>query len=140
MKCTEIILRKRNLGLIILPVKCKIMFNRKVEMNMNEVFETLASVFEELRSESGDRKYCVQTEDAKEASRELKAFEMYLSKLSEEDREFLEEYIDAVDHAHYKEEQRAYYQGFVDGIQVLDGLGIVKKRIRIKELLKIFER
>ena len=137
-------MRKRNLGLIILPVKCKIMFNRKVEMNMNEVFETLASVFEELRSESGDRKYCVQTEDAKEASRELKkkqkAFEMYLSKLSEEDREFLEEYIDAVDHAHYKEEQRAYYQGFVDGIQVLDGLGIVKKRIRIKELLKIFER
>ena len=120
------------------------MFNRKVEMNMNEVFETLANVFEELRSESGDRKYCVQTEDAKEASRELKkkqkAFEMYLSKLSEEDREFLEEYIDAVDHAHYKEEQRAYYQGFVDGIQVLDGLGIVKKRIRIKELLKIFER
>ena len=111
---------------------------------MNEIFETLASVFEELRSESGDRKYCVQTEDAKEASRELKkkqkAFEMYLSKLSEEDREFLEEYIDAVDHAHYKEEQRAYYQGFVDGIQVLDGLGIVKKRIRIKELLKIFER
>ena len=144
MKCTEIILRKRNLGLIILPVKCKIMFNRKVEMNMNEVFETLANVFEELRSESGDREYCVQTEDAKEASRELKkkqkAFEMYLSKLSEEDREFLEEYIDAVDHAHYKEEQRAYYQGFVDGIQVLDGLGIVKKRIRIKELLKIFER
>lgn len=120
------------------------MFNRKVEMNMNEVFETLASVFEELRSESGDREYCVQTEDAKEASRELKkrqkAFEMYLSKLSEEDREFLEEYMDAVDHAHYKEEQRAYYQGFVDGIQVLDGLGIVKKRIRIKELLKIFNR
>ena len=111
---------------------------------MNEVFETLASVFEELRSESGDREYCVQTEDAKTASRELKkkqkAFEMYLYKLSEEDREFLEEYMDAVDHAHYKEEQRAYYQGFVDGIQVLDGLGIVKKRMRIKELLKIFNR
>ena len=111
---------------------------------MNEVFETLASVFEELRSESEDREYSVQTEEAKAASRELekkqKAFEMYLYKLSEEDREFLEEYMDAVDHAHYKEEQRAYYQGFVDGIQVLDGLGIVKKRMRIKELLKIFNR
>ena len=99
---------------------------------MNEVFETLANVFEELRSESGDREYCVQTEDAKEASRELKkkqkAFETYLSRLSKED------------HAHYKEEQRAYYQGIVDGIQVLDGLGIVKKRMRIKEFLKKFSR
>lgn len=111
---------------------------------MNEVFETLAGVFEELRSESGDREYCVQTEDAKKASRELKrkqkAFETYLSRLPKEDREFLEEYMDAVDHAHYKEEQRAYYQGLVDGIQVLDGLGIVKKRMRIKELLKQFTR
>ena len=76
---------------------------------MNEVFETLSDVFEELRSES-------------------------------EDREFLEDYMDAVDHAHYKEEQRAYYQGFVDSIQILDGLGIIKKRMRIKELLKIFSK
>ena len=111
---------------------------------MNEVFETLAGVFEELRSESEDREYSVQTEEAKAASRELKkkqkVFEAYLSKLPKEDREFLEDYMDAVDHAHYKEEQRAYYQGFVDSIQVLDGLGIVKKRMRIKELLKKFSR
>ena len=57
-----------------------------------------------------------------------------------EDREFLEGYMDAVDHAHYKEEQRAYYQGFVDSVQVLDGLGIIKKRIRIKEFLKKFSK
>ncbi len=102
---------------------------------MNEVFETLSDVFEELRSESEDREYSVQTEEAKAASRELKkkqkAFEAYLSKLPKGDREFLEDYMDAVDHAHYKEEQRAYYQGFVDSVQVLDGLGIIKKRIRI---------
>ena len=109
MKCRRIILWKENWGLIILPVKCKITFNRKVETDMNEVFETLSDVFEELRSES-------------------------------EDREFLEDYMDAVDHAHYKEEQRAYYQGFVDSVQVLDGLGIIKKRMRIKELLKKFSR
>ncbi len=82
---------------------------------MNEVFETLASVFEELRSESGGQGVLRPDRDAKEASRELKkkqkAFETYLSKLPKEDREFLEDYMDAVDHAHYKEEQRAYYQG-----------------------------
>ena len=111
---------------------------------MNEVFETLSDVFEELRSESEDREYSVQTEEAKAASRELKkkqkAFEAYLSKLPKEDREFLEDYMDTVDHAHYKEEQRAYYQGFVDSVQVLDGLGIIKKRIRIKEFLQKFSR
>ena len=111
---------------------------------MNEVFETLSAVFEELRSEPEDREYSVQTEEEKVASRELKkkqkAFEAYLSKLSKEDREFLEDYMDVVDHAHYKEEQRAYYQGFVDSVQVLDGLGIIKKRIRIKEFLKKFSR
>lgn len=67
---------------------------------MNEVFETLAGVFEELRSETEDREYSVQTEEAKAASRELKkkrkAFEAYLSKLPKEDREFLEDYMDAV--------------------------------------------
>ena len=48
--------------------------------------------------------------------------------------------MDAVDHAHYKEEQRAYCQGFVDSVQVLDGLGIIKERIRIKAFLKKFSR
>jgi hypothetical protein len=107
---------------------------------MNEVFETLSDVFEELRSESEDREYSVQTEEAKAASRELKtkqkAFEAYLSKLPKEDREFLEDYMDAVDHAHYKEEQRAYYQGIVDVIQILEGLGIIHKTAKVRELLR----
>ena len=99
---------------------------------MNEVFETLSDVFEELRSESEDREYSVQTEEAKAASRELKkkqkAFEAYLSKLPG--------YMDAVDHAHYKEEQRAYYQGIVDAIQILEGLGIIPKTAKVRELLR----
>jgi len=60
----------------------------------------LSDDFKELRSESEDREYFVQTEEAKAASRELKkkrkAFEAYLSKLPKEDREFLEDYMDAV--------------------------------------------
>lgn len=107
---------------------------------MNEVFETLAGVFGELRSESPDRKYAVQTEEAKTASRKLKkmqkSFEAYLSKQQGEDKEFLENYVDAVDHAHYKEEQRAYYQGIVDAIQILEGLGIIHKTAKVRELLR----
>ncbi len=107
---------------------------------MNEVFEILSDVFEELRSESGDREYSVQTEDARKADKELKiknkVFEKYLNELPESDREFLEDYMDTVNHAHYQEEQRAYYQGIVDSIQMLEGLGIVQKSIKVKELLK----
>ena len=44
--------------------------------------------------------------------------------------------MDAVDHAHYKEEQRAYYQGIVDAIQILEGLGIIPKTEKVRELLR----
>ncbi len=107
---------------------------------MNEVFEILSDVFEEMRSEREDREYVIRTKDAKTANRELqkkkKAFEEYLCKQSEENKSFLENYMDAVDHAHYKEEQCAYYQGIVDGIQILEGLGIVHKSGQVKKILK----
>ena len=38
---------------------------------MNEVFEMLSGIFEELRNEAGERKYSVQTEEAKNADRQL---------------------------------------------------------------------
>ena len=71
---------------------------------MNEVFETVAEVLEELR------------------------------------RELLEKYMDIVDHAHFQEEQRAYYQGMIDAIQIFEGLGILKKRNKVKELLMHTEK
>ena len=39
---------------------------------MNEVFETLSGILEELRSESGERKYSIQTEETQSANKELK--------------------------------------------------------------------
>ena len=39
---------------------------------MNEVFERLSDVFEELRSDAGEREYSIQTEEAKKADKELK--------------------------------------------------------------------
>ena len=98
---------------------------------MNEVFERLSDVFEELRSDAGEREYSIQTEEAKKADKELKKenreYEKFLSELSTEQRNFLENYMDIVDHAHFQEQQRAYYQGIVDAVQILAGLGIVKE-------------
>ena len=88
---------------------------------MNEVFEKLSDVFEELRSEADEREYSIQTEETKKADKELKKanreYEKLLSELSAEQRNFLENYMDIVDHAHFQEQQRAYYQGIVDANQ-----------------------
>ena len=76
---------------------------------MNEVFETIAEVFEELRSESGEREYSVQTKESEKADKKLKKanreYEKLLTEISAEHKEFLEDYMDIVDHAHYEEQQ-----------------------------------
>lgn len=106
---------------------------------MNEVFETIAEVFEELRSESGEREYSVQTKESEKADKKLKKanreYEKLLTEVSAEHKQFLEDYMDIVDHAHFQEEQRAYYQGMVDVMQIFDGLGILKERNKVKEVL-----
>ncbi len=99
----------------------------------------LTEVFEELRSEADEREYSIQTEETKKADKELKKenreYEKLLSELLAEQRNFLENYMDIVDHAHFQEQQRAYYQGIVDAVQILAGLGIVKESVKVKELL-----
>ena len=111
---------------------------------MNEVFETIAEIFEELRSESGEREYSVQTKESEKADKKLKEanreYEKLLTEISAEHKEFMENYMDAVDHAHFEEQQRAYYQGMIDVIQIFDGLGILKERSKVKELLISMKR
>ena len=111
---------------------------------MNEVFETIAEVFEELRSEAGEREYSVQTKESEKADKELKnvnrEYEKLLTEVSAEHKQFLEDYMDIVDHAHFEEQQRAYYQGMIDVIQIFDGLGILKERSKVRELLTSMKR
>ena len=106
---------------------------------MNEVFETVAEVLEELRSEAEEREYSVHTNESENADKALKKAkrkkEKFQTELSAEQKNFLENYMDIVDHAHFQEQQRAYYQGIVDAVQILAGLGIVKESVKVKELL-----
>ena len=64
MKYKRIKLLKIIQGLIILPAKCNTYLYGKVDTKMNEVFETVAEVLEELRSEAGEREYSVCTKEA----------------------------------------------------------------------------
>ena len=111
---------------------------------MNEVFETVAEVLEELRSEAEEREYSVHTNELENADKALekanREYETVLAELSAEHREFFENYMDIVDQAHFQEEQRAYYQGMIDAIQIFEGLGILKKRNKVKELLMHTEK
>ena len=64
----------------------------KVDTKMNEVFEMVAEVLEELRSEAGEREYSVCTKEAKNAAKELKKanqeYEKLLAEISGEQRSF----------------------------------------------------
>ena len=106
---------------------------------MNEVFETVAEVLEELRSEAEEREYSVHTNESENADKALKKanqeYETVLAELSAEHRDFFENYMDIVDHAHFQEEHSSFYQGMVDVMQIFDGLGILKERNKVKEVL-----
>ncbi|WP_283683653.1 hypothetical protein [Parablautia sp. Marseille-Q6255] len=106
---------------------------------MNDFYEAVANLLEELRCDPEEREYAIKPEDMKEADAELKRankkFGKYLTGLSDKDKAFLEEYQEAVEHAHFKEEQRAYYQGIMDGVQLLGGLGLIRKGGNMKKLI-----
>ena len=53
----------------------------KVDTKMNEVFEMVAEVLEELRSEAGEREYSVCTKEAENAAKELKKANQEYEKL-----------------------------------------------------------
>lgn len=107
---------------------------------MNEVYEALARILEELRCESDEREYVIQPNDLKEAENVRKAMEVeyhrFLEKQQPVEKSFLEQYQDAVDHVHFIEEQRAYYQGIMDGIQMLDGLGLINRSKSVHRLIE----
>ena len=47
----------------------------KVDTKMNEVFETVAEVLEELRSEAEEREYSVHTNESENADKALKTIQ-----------------------------------------------------------------
>ncbi|MCC8102699.1 MAG: hypothetical protein LIP11_10735 [Clostridiales bacterium] len=106
---------------------------------MNCVYEVMASFLEELRCENTRKKYVIAAKDIEDAAIELRKIQRkmnnYLKKLSDKDRVFLETYFDALEHDYFKEEQRAYYQGMMDAVQMLGGLGLIKTGKNAKKLI-----
>lgn len=138
MKLLKILLSCDFEDLIIQPVT-RNTFIRKGGNEMNEFYETVANFLEELRCDSEERKYVIMPDDMKKSDTELKKMQkklvQHLEKLPDTERIFLKEYFDVLDQAHFKEEQRAYYQGMMDGVQLLGGLGLIKKGSNMEKLI-----
>lgn len=112
----------------------------KTLKSMNQFYETMAAFLEELRCDSDERDYVIAPDDMKNAEKELakrgREYAEYLSRMPVEERVFLEKYMDVLNHAHFKEEQRAYYQGMMDAVQLLGGLNLLKTGNNMGKLIE----
>ena len=62
-------------------------------------------------------------------------FETEMRKLNAEQRQQIENYLEAVQHLAFMEEERAYCQGYVDCIQLLGGLGVLNSNPEIEMMV-----
>ena len=69
---------------------------------MNEFYEAVSNLFEELRCDSGEREYTVQPEEWKEAEKNLKQIQkklpLHLEKIPEREQNFWNKYLDQLEH------------------------------------------
>ena len=47
---------------------------------------------------------------------------------------------DRLEHFHYEEEQRAYYQGMMDVVEFLINIGAIKKSTNVKRMIEKYAR
>ena len=102
---------------------------------MNEFYEAVSNLLEEMRCDFGEREYTLQPEEWREAEKNLKQIQrklpIHLEKMSERDQ---------LEHFHYEEEQRAYYQGMMDVIEFLINIGAIKKSTNVKKMIEKYAR
>lgn len=95
---------------------------------------------ETIEREKIEREYIVDSKEIQQAvllQREAdQKFNRYLSELEQTDKAYLEKYMELIEHTHCIECQRSYCQGFMDGIQMLGDLDLIKNCKNIGELLR----
>ena len=80
----------------------------------------------------------------KEAEKNLKQIQkklpLHLEKIPEREQNFWNKYLDQLEHFHYEEEQRAYYQGMMDVVEFLINIGAIKKSTNVKRMIEKYAR
>ncbi|MDD2979303.1 MAG: hypothetical protein PHN80_04955 [Hespellia sp.] len=105
-----------------------------------QVWNKVKQFFEELRCEDQSRTRICMTQERQTAvsDREQKRlnYEKAMESIEKNRQDMIEQFVDAVEHCASEECQQSYFQGYMDCIQVLTGLGILKPE---KNLLKLIE-
>ena len=60
--------------------------------------------------------------------------------IPEREQNFWNKYLDQLEHFHYEEEQRAYYQGMMDVVEFLINIGAIKKSTNVKRMIEKYAR
>lgn len=106
----------------------------------NIVWEKIGSILNTLHCEDVKRESYLHLPEADEAQRLRKEAETdyiaVLDTIPSDQKKPIETYIDSLNHQAFMEEQKAYCQGYVDCIQLLAGLGILKKDPDIEALIE----
>lgn len=110
----------------------------------NDVWSEIWAFLNSLRCGNVDRKTYLHFTELEEAERLRKAekvnFETELKKMDAKQRKQIEDYLEAVQHQAFMEEERAYCQGYVDCIQLLAGLGMLNGNPDIDQVIATMKK
>ncbi len=105
----------------------------------NEVWNEIGTFLNGLRCGNVNRETYIQFPELSDAEKRKKAMERTSQKVLDTmeagQREKVENYIEALKHLAFMAEEQAYCQGYVDCIQLLSGLGMLKGSPNISELI-----
>ena len=105
----------------------------------NDVWSEISAFLNNLRCGDVSRKSYLHFPELEEADKIRKVkkanFETEMRKLNAEQRQQIENYLEAVQHLAFMEEERAYCQGYVDCIQLLGGLGVLNSNPEIEMMV-----
>ncbi len=99
---------------------------------MDDAWKNLAQYLGAMNGENTKRRDYVTTPEAEKAEKKLiekeKEWESWLASLSERDRTRMEEMKDCMEEYQSAHALRSYIQGYVDCVQVLYQIGLLKIR------------
>ena len=106
----------------------------------NDIWNEISSFLNQLRCENINRESYIYFQELANIQLKKKMEKEKVNKLldhiSNEDREKLKQYGEILEEEAFVSEQRAYCQGYVDCIQLLAGLGLLKKSTDLKQFWK----
>ena len=101
----------------------------------NDIWNEISSFLNQLRCENINRESYIYFQELANIQLKKKKVNKLLDHISNEDREKLKQYGEILEEEAFVSEQRAYCQGYVDCIQLLAGLGLLKKSTDMEKII-----